>query len=81
MLKDMTLKDFLKDCCITVTLLIIATFFAFSFHIATKNSPNIGIIYMLAIVLIARLTSGYWFGVIASLVGVVCVLLAIQLLF
>lgn len=73
MLKDMTLKDFLKDCCITVALLIIATFFAFSFHIATKNSPNIGIIYMLAIVLIARLTSGYWFGIIASLVGVVCV--------
>ena len=73
MVKDRTFKNFLIDCCTTLILLMGATCLSFSFHMATPNSPNIGIIYMLAIVLIARFTSGYWFGVVASLVGVICV--------
>lgn len=66
-------EEFSKNILITFSLLIIATLMSFLFHIVTKNSANIAIIYMLALVLIARFTSGYAFGIFASLVGVICV--------
>lgn len=73
MFTNKNMKFVAKDSLITLSLLILATFLSFSFHLVTKNAINVAIIYMLAIVLIAHFTSGYLYGILASLVGVVCV--------
>lgn len=73
MLMNKNMKLCTKDSLITLSLLILATFLSFSFHLVTRNAINVAIIYMLAIVLIAHFTSGYLYGFLASLVGVVCV--------
>jgi two-component system sensor histidine kinase KdpD len=58
----------------TCGLLMLATAASFFFfHIMPGNSATIALIYILALVLIARFTSGYIYGVIASLAGVICV--------
>lgn len=67
------LKETLCNLCITATLLLSATGFSFFFHLVTQNVANVTILYILALVLIARFTTHYWPGIVASLVGVVCV--------
>lgn len=63
-----------KDILITFLMLLIATLLSF---LATKISPQsniiIALIYILFIVLIARFTSGYILGIMASLISVICV--------
>lgn len=73
MLTKKNLKEFYHNIWLTLSIIIIATLISYLFHLATKNSVNITIIYILAILLIARFTSGYLFGVIASLVSILCV--------
>lgn len=52
----------------------IATILSFALlHSSDFNSPNISLIYMLAIILIARYTSGYFYGLFSSVIGVICV--------
>ncbi len=64
----------LKNCLITVGLSILATFAAFCFFRNVPENPaNISLIYITALVLIARFTTGYLYGIIASLIGVICV--------
>lgn len=63
-----------KDILITFLMLLIATLLSF---LATKISPQsniiIALIYILFIVLIARFSSGYILGIMASLISVICV--------
>lgn len=73
----------LKDCLITASLCGLATLIAFwFFHNVSINpdnqptnpsSANISLVYITALVLVARFTNGYVYGILASLVGVVCV--------
>lgn len=73
----------LKDCLITIFLCGLATLIAFWFFYNVSSNPdnvpnnpagaNISLVYITALVLIARFTNGYLYGIIASLVGVVCV--------
>ncbi|MEF9840608.1 MAG: DUF4118 domain-containing protein, partial [Lachnospiraceae bacterium] len=64
----------LADACITIFILAAATLISFLFfHFATHNTENIGLVYILALVLIARFTSSYLPGILASIVCVICV--------
>lgn len=62
-----------RDLTITVLLLILATVLSFLYFGISQNSANVALLYILALVLIARITDGYLWGILASLVGVVCV--------
>lgn len=56
----------------TVVILTIATVLAFSFFHITRSDPaNIALIYILALIVIARITTGYLFGIISALFCVV----------
>lgn len=73
----------LKDCLITVSLCGLATVIAFWFFHNVSGNPknlpnnptnaNISLAYITALILVARFTNGYLYGIIASLIGVICV--------
>lgn len=53
--------------------LITATLMAFVFSHFSQNSTSVAVIYMLAVMLIARYTTGYVPGIVATIIGVFCV--------
>lgn len=60
--------------CITLFFLILATLFAFLFfRLVPGSSPNISLIYTLTLILIARHTDGYRFGICASIFCVMAI--------
>lgn len=66
--------DILKNIFITAALAALATVAAFWFfrHVP-ENPTNIALVYITALVMIARFTTGYFYGILASLIGVICV--------
>lgn len=61
-------KHLLKNIGITLLCLLSATGLSFLFfHLGHKNSANIALIYILALILIALNTEGYLYGIFASL--------------
>ena len=67
-------RKLLKNILITLGLTALATSIAFwFFHHVPENPANIALIYITALVLIARFTDGYLYGVLASLAGVIFV--------
>lgn len=59
---------------ITIACLLVATLLAFGlFALVPNNSANIALVYILALILIVRLTKGYFYGLSASIVAVICV--------
>lgn len=66
-------KHRLRDACITLLLLLLATGLSFIYFEASHNSANVALLYILALVLIARLTNGYFWGIFVSLIGVIFV--------
>lgn len=59
---------------ITIACLLVATLLAFGlFTLVPNNSANIALVYILALILIVRLTKGYFYGLSASIVAVICV--------
>ena len=64
----------IKNCLITLALATLATLAAFwFFHHVPENPANISLVYITALVLIARFTTGYVYGIAASLFGVIFV--------
>lgn len=64
----------MKNSFITLFFFGIATIIAFwFFHNVPENPANIALVYITALVLVARFTTGYFYGIIGSLIGVVCV--------
>lgn len=63
----------LSSACITLILLLLATALSFLYFGASHNSANVALLYILALVLIARMTDGYFWGIFAALTGVICV--------
>lgn len=57
----------------TLGILILATVLAVTFFHYSANSTSVAIIYVLAVMLIARYTTGYVPGIVASFIGVICV--------
>lgn len=63
--------NILKDALLTALILIIATAISFCFFkMVPENPANIALIYITALVLTARFTNGYVYGIAASLVSV-----------
>lgn len=67
-------QRFLKNTLITIVLMGIATLFSLAlFYTSDYYEPNIALIYILALIIIGRYTTGYIPGIVASVVGVICV--------
>ncbi len=62
-----------SDACITLLLLLLATALSFLYFSVSQNSANVALLYILTLVLIARMTDGYFWGIFAALIGVICV--------
>ena len=68
------MKRCLSDVLFTVILLAAATALSFCFfHFGNKNPSNITVIYILALILIALKTTGYFYGIATALFCVVAV--------
>lgn len=66
------MKNFLRNISYTLIMLALATGLAFLFfHFGQDNTPNIAFVYILALILIARWTTGYLYGILSSLFCVV----------
>ena len=61
--------QYLKDGIKTFSLLILSTLIAYIYFCLADNTTNIATVYILYVFLVARLTSGYIWGVIASIGG------------
>ena len=59
-----------RNCLITTAALLLATLVAYLFYLATGSSNNISMIYVLAVALTARFSSGYLPGILASVCSV-----------
>lgn len=66
-------RNALENLLVTAAILLVTTCIAFLYWFATENSANTALFYVTALVLVARYTTGYLPGILASLVGVVCV--------
>ena len=68
------LKRIICDLAVTVLMLLAATVLSFClFYFGNKNLANITVIYILALILIALNTSGYLYGIGASVFCVAAV--------
>lgn len=62
----------INDIVLTIVILLTATAVSFVFfHLVPENSANVALIYITAVVMTARFTTGYLFGILASLVSVI----------
>jgi two-component system sensor histidine kinase KdpD len=66
-------KSLIRNIWVTMALLVIATAAAYAFFVASQNSTSVAILYVLAVMLVARSTDGYVPGIVASFIGVICV--------
>lgn len=66
-------ETLVRNILLTGMSLIVATMGAIAFFYMGKNTTNVAIVYVLAVMVVARFTTGYVPGIVASLIGVVCV--------
>ncbi len=66
-------RNALENLLVTAAILLVTTCIAFLYWFATEHSANTALFYVTALVAVARYTTGYLPGILASLVGVVCV--------
>lgn len=70
-MKNIVSKRTVYDLLFTLSLLLATTGLSFLlFYFVSDNPANIALFYMLGVISIARFTSGYFYGVIASIFGV-----------
>ncbi|MDO5423576.1 MAG: DUF4118 domain-containing protein [Eubacteriales bacterium] len=68
----MHFHTFWTNLCVTAALLLLATGISlFLFHFVQEDSPGIAMLYLMALVLIARYTEGYAPGIIAAIISVI----------
>lgn len=66
-------KNLLRDAFTTFLLLLFFTILSFLYFDTSHNSANVALFYILALVLIARMTNGYFWGILVAVIGVICV--------
>ncbi|MEY8355213.1 DUF4118 domain-containing protein [Lachnospiraceae bacterium 54-53] len=66
-------KEILRNVFITILCLLAATVISYMLVFLGGHANNVGIVYMMAIVLISRNSDGYLTGLIASFISVTCV--------
>jgi len=57
----------------TAIILIIATFVGYALWEIASGVANIALVYILALIAVAHFTDGFYYGLAASLIGVICV--------
>lgn len=62
---------YLYDSLKTLGLLVLATISSFLYVKISNNTNNVAICYILAVVLISRLTNGYFWGILSALLGII----------
>lgn len=63
----------IKDLRTTVVYMLWATMLSYLFFLVSNNTTNVAIIFIMTTVLVARNTSGYTYGILSSLFGVICI--------
>ncbi len=71
--EPMSRRNLIRNTVLTSAVLALATGLAVLFYYFGNNTTSVAIIYILAVVFIARYTEGYAPGIIASFIGVICV--------
>ncbi len=66
-------KELIWNVMITSVLMTLTTLLASAFSHYSKNSTSVAILYVLAVMLVARFSYGYVPGIVASFIGVICV--------
>ena len=66
-------EDLIRNIVVTSVFLLAATTCSALFLFIGGNRTNVGIVFMLAVMLTARYTDGYVPGIVASIFGVICV--------
>ncbi|WP_342758959.1 sensor histidine kinase [Kineothrix sedimenti] len=66
-------KEKFTNVSVTFFLLVLATLLSFVYWRISQNAANIVLLYVIALVLISRKTEGYFWGIFASLAGVICI--------
>lgn len=67
-------KQHIYSIIVSILFMVLATAVSFLYHyMVPENSTNIPLIYLLALVLISRLSVGYWYGVVCSVIAIICV--------
>ena len=73
-MKKETIKQLLHDSLITVGLLALTTGLTFLlFNHISDNPTNIALFYIVGIITVARYTNGYFFGILSSVIGILCI--------
>ena len=57
----------------TIMILVVSTFIAYALFELAAGVANISLVYILALIAVAQFTDGFYYGLFASLVGVICV--------
>lgn len=71
--EKMDRRNLLINILVTSGIFAVATLLSIAFFHYSKNSTSVAIIYVLAVMLVARYTNGYVPGILASIMGVFCV--------
>jgi len=66
-------KHILRDITVTTYYTALATFFSYMLFLVSNNTTNVAIIFIMTTVLVARNTTGYVYGIISALIGVICI--------
>ena len=73
-MKNEKIRKLANNCIYTLLLLLAATALAFLiFFASSRNSANIALIYILALLLISQHTASYGYGIFSALFSVVCI--------
>lgn len=64
---------FIHDSAVTILFLFLGTLLAFWMDHATSNLIDVSFAYMLAVVIAARFTSRYIYGIIGSVLSIICI--------
>lgn len=66
-----TIKNILKDSFLTIFFLAVATMIGLAFHKGGIQESNVVVVYILSVLLIARFTNGYLYGLFATALTIV----------
>ena len=66
-------RRILRDCLITIGLLVLGAALSSLLLMVDRTGGFVSMIFVLMVVLVARLTDGYAYGVVASFISVICV--------
>lgn len=68
--KEVTTVFVIRNACYSVGIIILMTFLAFLFKTIGVNESNIIVTYILGVLIVSRITPGYFYGIMASILGV-----------